>query len=82
MVEKDKIFDEFSKFYQEKYMSSYNDIKEIIPYNYIDCEAMVIDLIRTAFLEFSKENDLELCEELLTVIIIFSSTMLNGFKNK
>ena len=86
-MEKEKIFDEFYNYFKNNFGDKFNKLMDFSPMNWIDNEAELLSMVRTAFLNFCEENEVKLSEELLTTIILFSTQVFdelnkNRYKNE
>jgi hypothetical protein len=81
-MDENKLFDKFLKYFKDNYYDNYNTLLERIPVNWIDNEAELTDLIVTAFIRFCEINKLEITKELLTSIVIFSSSCFSELATK
>jgi len=76
-MEKGKIFDEFYDYFKNNFGDKFNKLMDYSPMNWIDNEAELLSMVRTAFLNFCEENEVKLSEELLTTIILFSTQVFD-----
>jgi hypothetical protein len=82
-MEKEKIFYEFYNYFQNNFGDKFNKLIESPPMNWLHNEAELLNIVRTAFLNFCEENELKLSEDVLTVIILFSVGIFDDFnKNR
>jgi hypothetical protein len=77
-----KLFDGFNDYFKDNYGTEFEKLKETIPMNWIDNEAVLLSMLRASFLAFAKKNNLEIDEEFLPVIILFSSQIFNDLNDK
>ena len=84
-MKKEKIFEEFHYYFKNNFENEFNKLMDFSPMNWIDNEAELLSMVRTAFLNFCEQNKLQLNEELLTTIIPFSTQVfeeLNKHRQK